>query len=127
MLPLIGAIAAGCPCVVKPSEQAAHSAKILATLFPKYMDPNAYAIINGAIPETSQLLELKWAHIFFTGSRAVGQIVAAAALKNVTPVTLELGSKSPVYIDAANTDLDIAAKRILWGKHQNAGQVSVQV
>ncbi|KAJ7573939.1 Aldehyde/histidinol dehydrogenase [Mycena floridula] len=125
LAPLIGAIAAGCPCIVKPSEMVPHSAQLLATLFPKYMDSSAYATINGAVPETTALLELKWAHIMFTGSTKVGKIVAAAALKNVTPVTLELGSKSPVYVDAENTDLDLAAKRILWGKQQNAGQVCV--
>ncbi|KAJ7483272.1 Aldehyde/histidinol dehydrogenase [Mycena latifolia] len=125
MLPLIGAIAAGCTCIVKPSEFNPACGQLLADLFPKYLDPAAYRIVNGTVTETTALLELKWDHIFFTGSGPVGRIIAAAAAKNVTPVTLELGSKSPVFIDAGNTDIEIAAKRILWGKQQNAGQICV--
>ncbi|KAF8172803.1 Aldehyde/histidinol dehydrogenase [Mycena galopus ATCC 62051] len=125
MLPFIGAIAAGCCCIVKPSEFNPACAQLLADLFPKYLDSSVYRIVNGAAAETTSLLELKWDHIFFTGSSRVGRIIAAAAVKNVTPVTLELGSKSPVFIDAENTDIEIAAKRILWGKQQNAGQVCV--
>ncbi|KAJ6466021.1 Aldehyde/histidinol dehydrogenase [Mycena vitilis] len=125
MLPLIGAIAAGCTCIVKPSEFVPSCAQLLADLFPKYLDSSAYRIVNGSVPETTALLELKWNHIFFTGSRPVGQIIAAAAVKNVTPLTLELGSKSPVFIDGGHTDMEIAAKRILWGRQQNAGQLCV--
>ncbi|KAJ6561217.1 Aldehyde/histidinol dehydrogenase [Mycena vulgaris] len=125
MLPLIGAIAAGCTCIVKPSEFNPACAQLLAELFPKYLDTSAYRIVNGAAAETTALLELRWDHIFFTGSGRVGRIVAAAAVKNVTPITLELGSKSPVFIDAGNTDIELAAKRILWGKQQNAGQICV--
>jgi aldehyde dehydrogenase (NAD+) len=127
MLPLVGAIAAGCTCIVKPSEFNPACAALLADLFPKYLDPAAYRIINGAATETTALLELRWDHIFFTGSGRVGRIVAAAAAKNVTPITLELGSKSPVFIDANNTDIELAAKRILWGKQQNAGQVFISL
>jgi hypothetical protein len=123
MLPFIGAIAAGCTVIIKPSEFNPTCAQLLADLFPKYLDSSVYRIVNGAVAETTVLLELKWNHIFFTGSGHVGRIVAAAAAKNVTPITLELGSKSPVFIDAANTDVDLAAKRILWGKMQNGGQV----
>ncbi|KAJ6463368.1 Aldehyde/histidinol dehydrogenase [Mycena sanguinolenta] len=125
ILPLIGAIAAGCPCIVKPSEFSPASAQLLAELFPKYLDTSVYRIVNGGVEETTALLELKWEHIFFTGSGRVGRIVAAAAVKHVTPLTLELGSKSPVFIDADNTDIELAAKRILWGKQQNAGQCCV--
>ncbi|KAJ7141582.1 Aldehyde/histidinol dehydrogenase [Mycena filopes] len=125
MLPLVGAIAAGCTGIVKPSEFTPNCAQLLADLFPKYLDQTAYRIVNGAAGETAALLELKWDHLFFTGSERVGRIVAAAAVKHVTPLTLELGSKSPVFIDAENTDLELAAKRILWGKQQNAGQVCV--
>jgi hypothetical protein len=123
MLPLIGAIAAGCTAIVKPSEFNPVCAQLLADLFPKYLDASAYRIVNGAVPETTALLDLKWDHIFFTGSGRIGRVVAAAAAKNVTPVSLELGGKSPVFIDADNTDVELAAKRILWGKQQNAGQV----
>jgi aldehyde dehydrogenase (NAD+) len=125
MLPLIGAIAAGCPCILKPSEFNPSCAQLLAELFPKYLDTTAYRIVNGAAPETTALLELKWDHIFFTGSSRIGRIVAAAAAKQITPITLELGSKSPVFIDAGNTDIELAAKRILWGKQLNTGQVCI--
>lgn len=127
MLPLIGAIAAGNTAVYKPSELSPAAAKIIADLLPKYLDPKAYAVINGAVPETATLLDLKWNHIFFTGSKRVGQIVATAAAKHVTPVTLELGSKSPVFVDGDTADLDLAARRILWGKQLNAGQVRLHL
>jgi aldehyde dehydrogenase (NAD+) len=123
--PLIGAIAAGCTCVIKPSEYGPAVSSLLAQLFPKYLDPEAFAVVNGAEAETTRLLELKWDHIFFIGSPRVGRIVAAAAATNLTPVTLELGGKSPVFIDANHVDLEIVVKRILWGKTQNTGQVSV--
>ncbi|KAJ7909225.1 Aldehyde/histidinol dehydrogenase [Mycena leptocephala] len=125
ILPLIGAIAAGCTCIVKPSEFNPTVAQLLADLFPKYLDQAAYRIVNGAAAETTALLELRWDHIFFTGSGRVGRIIAAAAAKNVTPLTLELGGKSPVFIDTGNTDIELAAKRILWGKQQNCGQLCV--
>lgn len=99
------------------------AAQVLTELFPKYLDPVSYTIVNGGASETRALLALKWDHIFFTGSRRVGQIIAEAAAKHITPVTLELGSKSPVYVDAEHTNLELAAKRILWGKQLNAGQV----
>ena len=95
----------------------------MCELFAKYLDPNAYAVVNGTIPETARILDLKWAHILFTGSTAVGRIVAAAAARHLTPCTLELGSKSPVVIDENYSDMDLAAKRILHGKGLNAGQV----
>ncbi|KAI0344221.1 aldehyde dehydrogenase [Trametopsis cervina] len=122
--PLTGAIAAGCAVVVKPSEATAHSAALMAELVPKYLDPNAYVVVNGAVPETTALLNLRWDHIFYTGGVTVGRIIAAAAAKFVTPTTLELGGKSPAYI-GDDTDLDIAAKRLLHGKSQNAGQLCV--
>ncbi|KAJ7629993.1 Aldehyde/histidinol dehydrogenase [Mycena polygramma] len=127
VLPFIGAIVAGCTCIVKPSEMVPACATMLADLFPKYLDQAAYRIVNGAVSETTALLELRWDHIFFTGSNRVGRIIATAAAKNVTPLTLELGGKCPVFIDGSltDTDIDIAAKRILFGKMQNAGQVCV--
>ncbi|EGN94583.1 hypothetical protein SERLA73DRAFT_188558 [Serpula lacrymans var. lacrymans S7.3] len=125
ILPLAGAIAAGCTCVIKPSEHSPNVSQLMADLVARYLDPNAYAVILGAIPETTHILSLKWDHIFYTGSTSVGRVVAAAAAKNITPVTLELGGKSPVVVDGDNTDLEIAAKRILWGKQQNAGQICV--
>ena len=123
-LSLVGAIAAGCTWVLKSSEYSPTFSALITHLIPKYLDPDAYAVVNGASPETTRLLELRWDHIIYTGGNRVGRIVAAAAAKHITPVTLELGGKSPVFIDASNTDLEIAAKRVLWGKIQNAGQVS---
>ncbi|KZT25852.1 aldehyde dehydrogenase [Neolentinus lepideus HHB14362 ss-1] len=125
LCPLVGAIAAGCAVILKPSELAPATAQIFADLIPKYLDPNAYAVVNGAVAETSALLNLKWNHIMYTGGIRVGRIIAAAAAKNVTPVTLELGGKSPVFVDVDNTDIEIAAKRILFGKQQNSGQLCV--
>ncbi|KAG0694964.1 aldehyde dehydrogenase [Suillus ampliporus] len=122
--PLIGAIAAGCTAVLKPSELIPTYSQLLAEIVPKYLDPNAYRIVNGAVPETSKLLELQWDHIFYTGNGRVARIIASAAAKHLTPLTLELGGKSPVIIDSAY-DIDIAAKRILWGKCNNAGQICV--
>ena len=109
--------------MVKVSELAPATSALLAQLVPKYLDSSAYAIVTGAVAETARLLDLKWAHIFFTGSTAVGRIVATAAAKFITPCTLELGSKSPVLIDAKFEDMDLAAKRILNGKGLNCGQV----
>ena len=94
----------------------------MADLIAQYLDRDAYAVVNGAIPETTHLLDLRWDHILFTGSGRTGRIVSAAAAKHMTPVTLELGGKSPVVI-AEDADLDLAAKRVLHGKGQNSGQV----
>ncbi|TFK50665.1 aldehyde dehydrogenase [Heliocybe sulcata] len=124
MQPLIGAISAGCPAVIKPSEVAPAYAALIAELIPKYLDPTAYAVVNGGVAETTKLLELQWDHIFYTGNGRVGRIVASAAAKHLTPVTLELGGKSPVIIDA-ECDIDIAAKRLLNGKATNSGQICV--
>lgn len=125
ILPLIGAIAAGCTCLIKPSEHAQASAALIEKLIPQYLDPDAYAVCLGAVEETTHVLGLKWDHIFYTGSTSVGRIIAEAAAKQLTPVTLELGGQSPVFVDGDSTNIEIAAKRILWGKQQNAGQVCV--
>ncbi|KAG1744558.1 aldehyde dehydrogenase [Suillus paluster] len=122
--PLIGAIAAGCTAALKPSELVPTFSQLLAEIVPKYLDPNAYQVVNGAVPEISKLLELQWDHIFYTGNGKVARIIASAAAKHLTPLTLELGGKSPVIIDSTY-DIDIAAKRILWGKCNNAGQICV--
>ncbi|KAG2028262.1 Aldehyde/histidinol dehydrogenase [Suillus americanus] len=121
--PLIGAIAAGCTAVLKPSELVPTFSQLLEEIVPKYLDPNMCRVVNGAVPETSKLLELQWDHIFYTGNGRVARIIATAAAKHLTPLTLELGGKSPVIIDSAY-DIDLAAKRILWGKCNNAGQAS---
>lgn len=109
---------------MKPSECTPATTKLITALVSKYLDPDAYVVVNGAVPETRALLDVSWAHIFFTGGLKIGRIIATAAAKFVTPVTLELGGKSPVII-SPDYDLELAAKRLLYGKVQNVGQVSV--
>ncbi|CAE6386069.1 hypothetical protein BN14_00968 [Rhizoctonia solani AG-1 IB] len=122
--PLIGAIAAGCAVVLKPSELTPATSGLIASLIAKYFPSDVVTVVNGAIPEATRLLDLPWDHIMYTGSGNVGKIVATAAAKHLTPVTLELGGKSPVIIDPAS-DMKLAARRILWGKVINAGQTCV--
>ena len=94
----------------------------MADLVSRYLDPQSYVVVNGAVAETTALLNHRWGHIFFTGGGKIGKIIASIAAQNLTPVTLELGGKSPVVIDD-NCDLELAAKRTLFGKSQNSGQV----
>jgi aldehyde dehydrogenase (NAD+) len=122
--PVVAAIAAGNAVVMKPSELAAATSATFARLVPDYLDPRAVAVVEGAVPETTALLEERFDHIFYTGGARVGRIVATAAAKHLTPVTLELGGKSPVYVDDT-VDLSAAAKRIAWGKFLNAGQTCI--
>ncbi|KAI0747139.1 aldehyde dehydrogenase [Daedaleopsis nitida] len=123
--PLIGAIAAGCPTVLKPSEMVPTFCELFSRLLPEYLDANAYAVIKGGVPETTHALALRWDHIFYTGNSRVGRIIASAAGRNLTPVTLELGGKSAAVVADDATDLDLVAKRIWHGKVQNAGQLCV--
>ncbi|KAH0826687.1 Aldehyde/histidinol dehydrogenase [Lanmaoa asiatica] len=120
----IGAIAAGNCFVLKPSELAPATSGLIAELIPKYLDSDVVRIIMGGIPETTKLLELPWDHILYTGNGRVARIVCAAAAKTLSPVSLELGGKSPVVIDP-RCDLKTAARRIMWGKCVNAGQTCV--
>ncbi|XP_075389276.1 aldehyde dehydrogenase family 3 member A2 isoform X2 [Tenrec ecaudatus] len=122
--PLIGAIAAGNAVIIKPSELSENTAKTLAKLLPQYLDQELYAVINGGVKETTELLKQRFDHILYTGSTAVGKIVMEAAAKHLTPVTLELGGKSPCYVDK-DCDLDIACRRITWGKYVNCGQTCI--
>lgn len=124
MAPVAGAIAAGNCVVIKPSELAPASAKFMAEMVPKYLDNDCYQVLCGGVEETTKLLELKFDYIFFTGSTRVGKIVHAAANKYLTPTTLELGGKSPVYIDST-VNLELAVKRIIWGKLMNLGQTCI--
>ncbi len=124
MAPLAAAIAAGNAAVVKPSEVTPHVSSALAELLPRYLDPECFAVALGGVPETQALLTERWDHIFYTGNGRVGRIVMAAAAKHLTPVTLELGGKSPCLVDA-ECNLDIAARRIVWGKFLNCGQTCV--
>ena len=122
--PLIGAIAAGNCAVLKPSEQTPHTSKAIAQLINHNFDPSFITAIEGGIETNQALLAEKFDHIFFTGGTAIGKIVMEAAAKNLTPVTLELGGKSPCIVDA-ESNLEITAKRIIWGKFYNAGQTCV--
>jgi aldehyde dehydrogenase (NAD+) len=124
LAPLVGALAAGNCAVVKPSELAPATSAALARLLPRYLDSDAVAVVEGAVPETTALLEQHFDHIFYTGNGTVGRIVMTAAAKHLTPVTLELGGKSPVVLDLG-TDLAAAARRIVTGKFLNAGQTCV--
>ncbi|KAB0400018.1 hypothetical protein E2I00_017960 [Balaenoptera physalus] len=122
--PLIGAIAAGNAVIIKPSEISENTAKVLAKLLPQYLDQDLYAVVNGGIEETTELLKQRFDHILYTGNTAVGKVVMEAAAKHLTPVTLELGGKSPCYVDK-DCDLDVACRRITWGKYMNCGQTCI--
>ncbi|MFF2060076.1 aldehyde dehydrogenase family protein [Rhodococcus qingshengii] len=122
--PLVSAIAAGNTVLLKPSELSPHVAAALATLLPLYLDPSAVAVVTGGVDVSTQVLAERFDHIFFTGSTRVGQVVLEAAAKHLTPVTLELGGKSPVIV-TADADLDVAARRIAWGKCVNNGQACI--
>lgn len=124
LAPLVGAIAGGNTAVIKPSEVSEHSSRVLARLVPRFLDPDAFAVVEGGVTETTALLAEHWDHIFYTGNGTVGRVVMAAAAKHLTPVTLELGGKSPVIIDRS-ANLDVAARRIVWGKFLNAGQTCI--
>ena len=122
--PMAAAIAAGNAVVGKPSELSPACSAAMARLVPQYVDDDAIVIVEGAVPETTALLEQKFDHIFFTGSTRVGGVVMEAAAKHLTPVVLELGGKSPTIV-TADADLDVAANRIMWGKFLNAGQTCI--
>ncbi|MDH6253994.1 aldehyde dehydrogenase (NAD+) [Chryseobacterium sp. H1D6B] len=122
--PIIAALAAGNCCILKPSEIAENTMKAMAKIINENFPPEYLYVFEGGIDETTQLLKLKFDTIFFTGSTKVGKIVYKAAAENLTPVTLELGGKSPVIV-TKDADLQVAAKRIVWGKFLNAGQTCV--
>ena len=124
LTPLAGAIAAGNCAVVKPSAYAPASSAAIAKLLGEIFPPEFVAVVEGGRAETRTLLEQKFDYIFFTGSPAVGREVMAAGAKNLTPVTLELGGKSPVIVDST-ADIPLAARRIAFGKVLNAGQTCV--
>jgi aldehyde dehydrogenase (NAD+) len=122
LTPLVGAIAAGNCAVLKPSELAPHTSAVLAQLVPRYLDSDAFAVVEGGVEVSTDLLAQKWDHIFYTGNGVVGRIVAEAAARHLTPTTLELGGKSPVFV-TEDADLRVAARRVAWGRFFNAGQV----
>ncbi|KAK8692213.1 hypothetical protein V6N13_075687 [Hibiscus sabdariffa] len=123
--PVVGAIAAGNAIVLKPSEIAPASSSLLAKLVADYMDGSCIKVVEGAVPETSALLEQKWDKIFYTGNGRIARIVMTAAAKHLTPVVLELGGKSPVIVDS-DIDLKVATRRIIAGKWAcNNGQACI--
>ncbi|MES2855577.1 MAG: aldehyde dehydrogenase family protein, partial [Bdellovibrionota bacterium] len=122
--PLVGSFAAGCCAVLKPSEVSSHTSKLLSRILSEAFPEDYLKVVEGGVQETTLLLEQKFDHIFFTGSTAVGKIVALAAAKNLTPCTLELGGKSPAVV-CHDADVHLAARRLVWGKFLNAGQTCV--
>ncbi len=124
MSPLIAAVAAGNSIVLKPSELTPYTSSLLAEIISNVFDKNHVTVVEGGIDVSQKLLSQRWDYIFFTGSVAVGKIIAKAAAENITPITLELGGKNPCIIDET-ANLKLAAKRIVWGKFINAGQTCI--
>ncbi|KAL5555205.1 hypothetical protein UlMin_037441 [Ulmus minor] len=125
--PVIGAISAGNAVVLKPSEISPATSSLLVKLVQEYLDNSAIRVVEGAVPETTALLEQKWDKILYTGSARVGRIVMAAAAKHLTPVVLELGGKCPAVVDS-NINLQVAVRRIITGKWAlNSGQACIDV
>lgn len=122
--PLTFAIAAGCTAMVKPSEMTPNMSALIAEIIEDTFDEQDVAVFEGAADVAQTLLDQKFDHIFFTGSPQLGRIVMAAAAKNLTSVTLELGGKSPVIVDET-ADVQLAAERVAWGKFVNCGQTCV--
>lgn len=122
--PAIGALAAGNTMIIKPSELAPATSKVLAKIINPNFDAGLLHVIEGAVEETTELLNHKWDYIFFTGGTQIGKIVYQAAAKHLTPVTLELGGKSPTIVHSS-ANIKISARRIAWGKFLNAGQTCV--
>ncbi|MBN6885996.1 aldehyde dehydrogenase (NAD+) [Cytobacillus horneckiae] len=124
MAPLIGSIAAGNTAIIKPSELTPHTSALMANLIGEYFPEEYISVVEGGIEISDRLLAEKWDYIFFTGSVPVGRIIMQAAAKHLTPVTLELGGKSPAIVHE-DANLTHAAKRLVWGKFVNAGQTCV--
>ena len=122
--PLAGAIAAGNTAVIKPSENAPNVAVVMQKVIEGYLDQSCYRVVQGAIPQTTALLEQKWDKIFYTGGASVGTIIAKKAAETLTPVILELGGRNPAIV-TKNADIRLAARRLLWSKVHNAGQVCI--
>lgn len=124
LAPLVGAVAAGNCAVLKPSEHTPACSALLARLVPQYLDPSAVVVVEGAAEATQSLLDQAVDHCFFTGGPEIGKAVMAGAAKHLTPVTLELGGKSPVIV-ADDAKLKVAARRIAFAKLLNSGQTCV--
>lgn len=124
LLPLIGAIAAGNNVCLKPSELSENASHWLYNKLSLYTDNESIVVIEGGIPETTELLKLRWDYIFYTGSSSVGKIIMKTAAENLTPITLELGGKSPAVIDL-EVNLKVACRRLVMAKFFNCGQTCV--
>jgi len=124
LLPVVCAVASGNTCLIKPSELPENTMKLMAELINSNFQPEHLFVVEGGVEETTEILKYPYDKIFFTGSPKVGRIVYEAAAKNLTPVTLELGGKSPVIV-TESANLEVAAKRIVWGKFLNAGQTCI--
>jgi len=124
VLPLVAALASGNTVILKPSEGSSATSHIMAKLINENFASEYMHVVEGGIPETTELLEQKFDKIFFTGSTLVGKIVYQAAAKNLTPVILELGGKSPVIV-TKNSNLKNSAKRLVWAKFLNSGQTCI--
>lgn len=122
--PLISAIAAGNCVIIKPSEMTPQSSELMREIVGKLFDKDEITLIEGGVETSTELLELPFNHIFFTGAPSIGKIVMTAAAKNLTSITLELGGKSPTIIDET-ADIKNAAKMIAWGKFTNNGQICI--
>ncbi|TCP66258.1 aldehyde dehydrogenase [Baia soyae] len=122
--PLIGSISAGNCSILKPSEYTPHVSQVLSQLIEGIFPKEYIAVVEGDVEASKALLELPFDHIFFTGSTSVGKVVMKAAAEHLTPVVLELGGKSPVIVEK-DANLDLAARRIVWGKFSNSGQTCV--
>ena len=122
--PMVAAIAAGNTCILKPSEIAENTMKVMAKIINENFPAEYIFVAEGGVEEITEILKMKFDKIFFTGSPKVGRLVYEAAAKNLTPVTLELGGKSPAIV-TLNANIEVAAKRIVWGKFLNAGQTCV--
>lgn len=124
LIPVVSAMAAGNTALIKPSELPVNTMRVMAELINRNFPSDYLYVVEGGVTETTAILKLPFDKIFFTGSPRVGRIVYEAAAKNLTPVTLELGGKSPAIV-TASADLETAAKRIVWGKFLNGGQTCV--
>ena len=124
LVPLVGALAAGNCAVIKPSELAPATSSFLAAALPRYLDADCVQVVEGGISESTALLAERFDYIFYTGNPRVGRIILEAAAKHLTPATLELGGKSPCIVDRS-ANLKSSARRIMWGKLMNAGQLCI--
>ena len=122
LVPLIGAIAAGNTAIIKPSENSPNCSAVIERIVSGYLDSTCYTCVQGAVTESTALLDETWDKIFYTGSVTVGKIIAKKAAETLTPCTLELGGKNPAVV-TGSANLRLAARRLLWGKIHNAGQI----